>query len=168
MRSRAGSCVRVSHGRVESGSLSESTNTETTKVAVISDVESKSAITRGTPGAKKEEPSGVRRVRQDRTAMFILVRSQCWELWWSTVQFDNHFFFALQLSGFSGSCSPSQSTMLGSCSVSVTAGSFTSSPSTGRPFSSSCVVRCASEIEDAVLLALPSSSLFGGVVWWIC
>jgi hypothetical protein len=53
--------------------MSKSTNTETTKVAVISDVELKSAITRGTPGAKKDEPSGVRRVRQDRTPMFNLV-----------------------------------------------------------------------------------------------
>jgi hypothetical protein len=56
--------------------MSKSTNTETTKVAVISDVESKSAITRGTPGAKKDDPRGVSRVRQDRTPMFNLVGSQ--------------------------------------------------------------------------------------------
>jgi hypothetical protein len=61
--------------------MSKSTNTETTKVAVISDVELKSAITRGTPGAKKDEPSGVRRVRQDRTPMFNLVGSQCRKAW---------------------------------------------------------------------------------------
>jgi hypothetical protein len=52
----------------------DDTHTETTKVAVISDVELKSCITRGTPGAKKDDPSGVRRVRADRTPMFSLTR----------------------------------------------------------------------------------------------
>jgi hypothetical protein len=50
----------------------DSTNTETTNVAVISEVESKSFITSGTPGAKNDDPSGVRRVRADRTPMFSL------------------------------------------------------------------------------------------------
>jgi hypothetical protein len=61
--------------------MSKGTNTETTKVAVISDVESKSAITLGTPGAKKDEPNGVRRVRQDRTPMFNLICSQRRKEW---------------------------------------------------------------------------------------
>jgi hypothetical protein len=53
--------------------LTDSTNTETTKVAVSSEVELKSAITRGTPGAKKDDPSGVRRVKAERTPMFSLM-----------------------------------------------------------------------------------------------
>ena len=52
----------------------DETYTDTTNVAVISEVELKSCITRGTPGAKKDDPSGVRRVSADRTPIFSLAR----------------------------------------------------------------------------------------------
>ena len=56
------------------GICKRKTYTETTNVAVISDVELKSCITRGTPGAKNDDPRGVRRVSADRTPMFSLAR----------------------------------------------------------------------------------------------
>ena len=55
------------------GMVEEQAYTDTTNVAVISEVELKSCITRGTPGAKNEDPSGVRRVSADRTPIFSLV-----------------------------------------------------------------------------------------------
>ena len=62
--------VSMEHLRVF---VREETYTDTTNVAVISEVELKSCITRGTPGAKNDDPSGVRRVSADRTPMFNLV-----------------------------------------------------------------------------------------------
>jgi hypothetical protein len=56
------------------GMVEEQAYTDTTNVAVISEVELKSCITRGTPGAKKDDPSGVRRVSADRTPILSLAR----------------------------------------------------------------------------------------------
>ena len=56
--------------------IGDETYTETTNVAVISEVELKSCITRGTPGAKNDDPSGVKRVSAERTPMFNLARCQ--------------------------------------------------------------------------------------------
>ena len=60
------------HETFASSLTKDDTNTETTNVAVISEDELKSCITRGTPGAKNDDPRGVRRVRADRTPMFSL------------------------------------------------------------------------------------------------
>lgn len=43
---------------------------------MISEVELKSCITRGTPGAKNDDPSGVRRVSAERTPIFNLASCQ--------------------------------------------------------------------------------------------
>jgi len=66
--------VRGQHGISGSQMRQDDTNTETTNVAVISEVESKSCITRGTPGAKNDDPSGVSSVRAERTPMLSLMR----------------------------------------------------------------------------------------------